>query len=478
MPGFKWGLDDARAGPRDAGRRQIAPEVHVGFDFGTSQSKAVVYWEAARRREVVGWPDAPTPATSFLLPSVVARDGESLRFGFDADRVNPDAAARSFKVCIGCELGMKACPRCSRRPGTPGQVALGSDGRGEFRASELATLYVAFALAEIDRWIGAHPVIASGDRRTMNSAAPLDQLQHHLLQRAFELVLHRAIYLRRRVPDSLAIGDARRLLEEAATAVPQPRPAAEAQAFIVPEACAATHTVVCAPGGKRRRYAVLDIGAGSTDVGVFWCYEKDGAPTWDFYASTSAFVAGDAMDRALLQGLAARFGLQVNDFNLRSLRSMKPDATGDGIDCGTMRLSGEDYAGLLNPVTSEIYSTYRRTWGRAQRSFAPRAQDWPDLDIVLSGGGSRCWPLHHRLRDQPMQGFCREIEVQRVALPTGLTWADDVPAPTRAAAADLLAVAVGLSYPPAELPQFEQETESLPRPKTEPDIILDNPHER
>lgn len=451
-----------------------ASEVHVGFDFGTSQSKAVVYWEFVRRREVVAWPGAPMGSLAFLLPSVVGRDGDALVFGFAADRLDTSVSARSFKVCIACEQGMACCRRCAAVGSTPGHLAVGGDGRAVFTASELSTLYIAYALGQVDEWIARHPTIASGTDRTLNSAAPLDRLQHHGLQSTFELVVQRAIHLRGRVKDGLPVAQARELLIEAAENVPTPRTPEEALAFVVPEACAATLTVIRGPGAVRRRYAILDVGAGSTDVGVFWCYEGNiGEPVWDFYSSTSAFVAGDAMDGALLEYLAQTHGVARSGESLRALRNAKPDGDHQGLEASGCRITWGEYERALAPVTKGIFSTYQKTWGRARAQFAPRAEHWPDLDILLAGGGSRCWPLRARIQnDFPMSGFCESRHVRRVALPTDLSWDLTIPEEIRERSADLLAVAVGLSYPHLDLPKYEQETNSLPQPPNEPEIIV------
>jgi hypothetical protein len=444
------------AGEPTARRRRVT----VGLDFGTSSSKCCFLEEGPGKR-FTALAFQGNAGTRLLYNTILVHTEDTLEFGPDLTPTREQICVRSFKMCLLCQArnegggGSLSCPRCSRQ--RPGHFLL---GQRWLSAEDISTLYLSVVLGEallaIQNGLG---VGASSLRVNVNAAAPLDQLQEFgSVGEYFDRCFFYALRLaesgspRRRWQVDEAL---RRLAEVRREALPD---TSLSPTRVFPETHAAITAYTLLPQSEKGLYAIVDIGAGTTDVSFFWL-QKDEAKTaaW-YYAAGTESVGMDDVDRALAP---------VFD-DVADVRAAREAMSRDALARQAKRIA---------PIEKRAYLHYARIYGVAtnvdQRDWAWCDRGVCQFRLFLVGGGSLCGPMVSKLRRVPPKGTTWVAKPERLTVPTKM--AVQLPAGDKTTIKELklssdgalMLLALGLSHRRPDIPEYGRDEDGIAKVESE-----------
>ncbi|MCX5688978.1 MAG: hypothetical protein NTV94_04190 [Planctomycetota bacterium] len=204
---------------------------------------------------------------------------------------------------------------------------------------------------------------------------------------------------------------------------------------------------------------MVDIGAGTTDVAMFWLQKNQvEAKAW-YYAAGSRRIGMDNIDSAL----RSLFGSTCK--NQRQAREMMTES---------LLLKHGD---LAAPVLSTMVRHYAGVLERArqvdQRNTAWQSNGRAKFQLFLVGGGSKFRPAVEQFRKNPGMAGCKEWmeEPRQLAVPTSslVRLADrrsvSLKDAGETAIAPLLILAYGLSHPRPDIPEYARDKDGVRKPE-------------
>jgi hypothetical protein len=441
--------------------------VTIGLDFGTSSTKCAFRQE----RDDADWHfvsfSSPEASQGTLLfPTSVALDGGRLWFGGFAERRPGIQAVRGYKLCVlcACGVGVKDCHRC--RSDRRGSIDLGGEC---FDAEELGTLSIAVVLAEARRRMRAKWSSDAQLRVHVNAGAPLDPERDRGdsdLQQAFERMVFHAVKL----ADGAPTPDRGWELSAARAALARARSEAMPDSDhrptkVYPESHAAMVGYILLPESKTGLYAVVDVGSGTTDVGVFWLQKSPQVTKSWYYRQGSGPVGMELFDRAVARA-AGRVGGTEREFR---------ETLSDG-DLSVFRDS-------FGTVLEGMYGQFRKTLWTA-RDHGPK-KEFGDGQVIryrlfLVGGGFLCSAVRTKFDKEderhPRIGDRWQERPEALRIPPDTKRVDPdgrIQSLRPSSESRLLLLAFGLAHPRPEIPDWaaherksfdpNQSVESFPR---------------
>jgi hypothetical protein len=269
----------------------------VGVDFGTSSTK--VLWQdlSDNRFEVFQWNPAAQGLAAFLLPSTVTVRCGTIYFGLaEADASEGDIRLSSIKLCVLCRSNPAIC-RCGSAIARHGVVRLPGEGSA-YPASTFACLFLAHVFREVENRLVRQ--FRNDDLFLLwNIGCPVDYLDQANRKDEWERMAGVAMKLHRRIPNSACTS----LLVEVAESlgsfiVPDQ---GDRNYFVQPEGLAAVKAFLESPHAESKTYAIVDVGAGTTEVSFFFngrIMTERGQPLRPSYlADSTQPVGGGNVDR-------------------------------------------------------------------------------------------------------------------------------------------------------------------------------------
>jgi len=417
--------------------------VVVGVDFGTSSTKVIWQDLGDNHFEVFQWRTS-NGSSSFLLPSTVLLRNGSMHFGVPGPEAHEgDVLLQSIKLCVLCRRKPTIC-RCGNAAARQGMICLPGSA-DTIPASSFACLFLAHVFREVEGRLSAR---FPDDELVLiwNVGCPMDHLDIGDLRSQWEKMTGAAIELRRQVPnpaDISLLAQATRLVERLAITVPSER-----NYFVQPEGLAAVKAFLESPHGESKTYAIVDVGAGTTEVSFFFngiAMLEPGHPFRPSYlADSTDAVGGVKIDLELAQA----WGCCIEEAQKR-------------------KEAGPPSIPVVRSV-EDICMQYQRTCGEIVKQNKLIAPHDKRFDLFVIGGGGRLLTLQRSLHHRELPGgFVREHSRQLKppkGLKNGATLQEHF---------DLLSIACGLAssldweyYPPSDV-------DSMPAMPTKPKPDLD-----
>lgn len=458
--------------------------VTIGLDFGTSSTKCVVNVEGYRngrhRYLAVTFPSAAYSNGTLCVPTSIGVSGKRFVFGEEAEKLPEDHVIRSLKMalpCMGTAWGDYEAPFATAS--RPGYFTMCGHS---FSAADLATLYLANIIRQVKVQLKRYLPPDTHVQVYLNLAAPLDQLvrvpggkvqddtkvepllRDTLLSEHYDMLGQKCLRASTLLSDSLDLQDAAEIIQRLKD---EPRlPFDKSPAYIVPETLAAIASYVNRPGTRSGRFMTLDVGAGSTDVSVFWLEKRSGTVKAWYYAAASLHTGMDAIDRSL-RSITQRY----SGASIRQRRERFQQRQGGLMACREP----------CHQVLAQIDRHRRQTFGRGY-SKEPQRPIWGDVNrarvtLLLVGGGAQVDLIQEvagqQLWENVIGGPTVEIlgpDMEHVLLPDGKECPiDDLS--DLAAQVHLLIIADGLAKRIVDIPPFDTCNE----PATTPiPVKLDN----
>lgn len=225
-----------------------------------------------------------------------------------------------------------------------------------------------------------------------------------------------------------------------------------------PETHAAMTAYTLLPQSEKGLYAIVDIGAGTTDVSFFWL-QKDEAKTaaWYYTAGTES-VGMDDVDRALVPV----FG------DADDVRAAREAMNRDSLAGQSERIA---------PIEKKAYVHYAKIHDAAtnvdQRDWAWCDRGVCQFKLFLVGGGSLCEPMVNKLRRVPPKGTSWAGKPERLTVPTKM--AVQLPTGEKSTIREqqlmpdssLMLLALGLSHRRPDIPEYGRDEDGVAKVESE-----------
>ncbi len=273
----------------------------IGVDFGTNSTKVIWQDFSADSFEVFQWKPSAKGVASILLPSTMTIRDDALHFGVSEQegRIG-DVLLRSIKLCVLCSRKTSIC-RCGNAMASAGAIRMFNSAE-PIPASTISCLFLAYVFHQVeDRLIRQYP--NEHLHMVWNIGCPLDHLDATGRRGEWERMTGAAMELRRKVLNPTN----RTLLAEATNLIRHFKvPRQEVRNYFVqPEGLAAVKAFLESPHAEPRTYAIIDVGAGTTEVSFFFngrLMTEPGQPYRPSYlADSTEAVGGGKIDLELAQ---------------------------------------------------------------------------------------------------------------------------------------------------------------------------------
>jgi hypothetical protein len=386
--------------------------VYVGIDFGTSGTKVVFRDQLEKERT----PYALDFGTNihgfsrFCFPSSLAIDSDDLILGTEAEMAPPPAVVlRSAKMFL-----LTHHPRKDGRFEEALRTACGDSAAPSAPYEFAATMLIAEVLRRTQRALEqVYPGIDSDSEINWSIDVPVDHTEPAEAREPFRRALECALLLRNRVHPRMRVEDAVRGWSEALDTIAA-SPAveeSERRTHVVPEAVAILEGIRdFAPAEWDRNYAVIDIGAGTTDIGIFRVTPLPGNDGIPFFAASTRTVGCDDVDRELCERIGAGGSRDRNLFaRVREAKTML--APGGDVPVqtagGSARLTYGDLEHAVAHLAPALRGHIQSCFGQAY-SLDKHQDRWRNLSTIVVGGGALIEPMRQIFGEQlPNRSFCR-----------------------------------------------------------------------
>jgi|GEM_PF-7069411 len=434
--------------------RPSRTRVTLGIDFGTSQTKVMFRQFDGDASIIV----PPGRGADLCWPStVVLRDG---RFGF-AEEPASDSDAKAFrwiKMLLAEPEDSDACRSMEQQCGCSPHC--------------LAALYLAYVMRNARERIVGH--LGPCDF-TYNLSAPLADKSDIARGQRFDQALYWASGLADLAHQEWLCDDAIAAYESVKQAHPTAPDPTVRDTFLFPEVHAAVAGLIRNNALEDGHYAVVDIGAGTTDVSVFLF--RRGIQDFDafvngqnaYFAAGVLPVASNEADKAIARTVReAAPALALDDEEVFALIRGSKERSEDGtIEVGDdVKLSEEEVAAAAASVCERMHAHYRRVWGEAYY-MEKKAENWSELTVIMLGGGSLFQPFWVTFERKPWDAIQTEIDqIQIVFTEPLMVLRKDKLVPV-SDVDFMFTVADGLSYHIARTPKAWEPPEIDPMVETE-----------
>jgi len=373
--------------------------VTLGLDFGTSTTKCIINIEEHGSRSdtyhafCFDSPDSKYGSLTYPT-SLVCFEGK-LFFGYEADKFSEQQVIRSFKMAIPCKNSWGDYISSLCIPEKPGYFRIENV---VLSSVDLSTIYLSAVIAQVRSRLK----MIIPDKKVeiyLNMACPLDQLHRdyelskdssekqaadihnryrdEYIEQSYKHMSRNALMLSLYAHNPWDLNNAIEALNMVKNFSIGKE---EGRTCIVPETLAAISAYIQRPGVEYGRYITIDVGAGTTDIAVFWLQKNHskGEVKPFYYSSGSLHLGIDHFDRALQKVTASYEGISIRQRRESLIK----------IDGG---LSGyiEYVQEYLNRMIEHRFRCFGRGYDKEKKLLLWGDSKEAKLKMLLVGGGSR-----------------------------------------------------------------------------------------
>jgi len=368
-------------------KRREKDHIQVGLDFGTSSTKAVYSHVGRRVSKAVSFNHHLPNYPPYCLPSLAAIDARGqLLLGTDAARFlgtqEWDSGLQRFKVIVAgehdetfkdsiTEDSFYHYLDCNKR----------SD---HIKAEDLTALYLAHAMKKCRELIEKSDGYNGGELDiAFNICMPIDHIQNNIVNDVFKKIFIRAEGIESAWRTSTNTIDLWGSLHEEISG-PEGR---ERRVFAIPEAVAAMASYLVSLRKKPGLHAILDFGAGTTDISICNLAFQGGQSTSYWYAARNIPRGTIGVERIVAKYISeCGRNSTCNSKNVYDFLKKLSETYG-----GKARHQGS-LLKLYDSIQIEIQgirdsSVYYDAWGTAYTKRRSQGT-WENVQIFLTGGGA------------------------------------------------------------------------------------------
>lgn len=408
---------DQSISSRDTGsRREI--RIILGLDFGTSSTKVVWREVEGNRAHLICFGNRPETLDDYLLPSIVAFDGERLAAGMDALpflEKNPQAKSFSnFKMCLACVSSEKSecnLERCSLSHWRPLLSRTVDDSFGDRDTIEtIAALHIGKVISLSRKHIlenlrarGLEPQI----RWLVNMAAPVEHIDELPVLEAFERILKTGWLMAEIFDEESGPRQIDDLLDQysGARELAFKRPM---NCFIYPEVAAQVACMYLSRSARDGIYAFVDVGAGTLDASIFRLASTGREPQLNFYGASVVKCGAAHLESIASRQLAERASTWFKSIKegcprIGSAMFLLPEEAGVYLE--------NAYGWIEKRIESELRSLLKESFAKEQD-----VRHWRGLQLFLGGGGANV-PLYSHASTKALKGLAIDLKIDELPVP-------------------------------------------------------------
>jgi len=426
-------------------RKQKKAYLQVGLDFGTSATK-VVYSQLGRRgSRVINFNHNLPNYPNYCLPSLGAIDDSGkLLLGIEAAKFLSDKewdlGVQRFKVIVAGNHDLSFKDHLSHEKFYAYLKSRGYDT--QFTPERLTAVYIAYAMNRCRSIIRRSPEYRNTELDiAFNICMPIDHIENNILNSVFEKIFSLAERIeqdwRKSGKDFDPLG-ASYDLENKSYDLGK-------RVFAVPEAVAAMASYLISLRKEEGLHAIIDLGAGTTDVSICNLSILSGKSTSYWYAARNIPKGTINIERII-----ASFIKECDKGSLCTCCDVYNCLNNLRLNVFQSLGSDKEREQLIATISDEIRSLknsgeYYETWGRAYRRLKKQTE-WEKVEIFLCGGGANLPHVEDVFSIPWWKNIQTKYAVSRLPTP------DDYDAGESAAPFERMAVAYGLARP---LPEFD-----------------------
>ena len=433
-------------------------QIQVGLDFGTSTTKiAYAPISGVGRRQVrpLIFDHSLKTYEHFCLPSLAAFDRNGhLLLGIEAAKLlesEPwDSGLRRLKVVVAGRY-----EESFHDPNTEKAFYKYMEQHGretKTHSPELITsIYLAYAMRQARLAIQNVPDFRNYELDLLfNVCVPIDHMQKEPVLLAFHKILAWAEAIEKAWSQSNGSFDPlefARKVEKHVEYCPADRYGLRRQGskwrvFAVPEAVAEAASYLTSLQRQEGIHAIIDLGAGTTDVSFFNLRIENGdlKPFW--YSAGNIPEGGHEVECVIADHLRAKKSVCSSGDILEVLQVLDRSRK-------KSKLYSDDIKHRVRKSLEGIHDKAKDVWRAAYRHKLKGESLWRDVQVFVSGGVARI-PSVKTVFSEPWMPQLKNINYPVDDLPTP----EDYDSADRAAPFQRMAVAYGLSRPSPELGEF------------------------
>lgn len=467
---------DRDSKPRRSGRLVAKPKakalvrVNVGIDFGTSSTKVFFRDLHHMKTYACGFTGNPSGYSPTCLPSAVRIVDDKVYFASAAENISGGVLLRSFKMCMCCQFTDVPCSKCPNALFSANHAL----GRLEhatheaFSAEEVAAWYLGYVIGEVRRRID-ETLPDFQPSLTYQMAAPLGMIESRSTRDSFERALHLGEALSNDVTQGIELATLRSLFQGYSMSLRELPPIADRKTFVQPETHAAMIGYAASPLSDDGLYAIVDIGAGTTDVSFFRLSRE--VKKLAYYSTDTVRLGADQVDWGILQAIVARHGTSNFGEQSEALEDIRvgKQIVDDAISLTNgLTFTKRDRDNAASQLGAALFSEYKRVWGHAYQKEMLESRWQNGYKLIVIGGGSRLLAAVEPLRQSPSPQIMRHPGALQLELPAGITMQPSTAHDNAYDHAELLMVAYGLSFHFAESPEYFTPKEVEPIERAQP----------
>ncbi len=407
--------------------------IQVGLDFGTSCTKVVFSQIGRRYARAIDFGFHLPHYPSYCLPSVAAvNDKGRLTLGIEAAQnlldKSWDAGFQRFKVIVAGQEDSRFSDSYSgdRFHEYKRQCRLDDT----FTPAHMTAIYLAYAMNLCRKFIKGLPEYRDNEiDMAFNICMPIDHMQNNRVRSKFESIFDWA----ERIELKWAQVRDKHDLISTSYLVEKERIEDRKRVHAVPEAVASIASYIVSLRRQEGIHAVIDIGAGTTDISICNLMNPFGEYKNYWYAAKNLPFGTTKVERMIAEWMGS---------------SGKTCSCMTVLDC-LMSLKKQP-RDVQERVRNELIefkksNAYYRTWGDAYKHLTKQTE-WEKAEVFLCGGGSNL-PHVDKIFSFP---WWKELKVKynvsRLPVPEDYK-STNIPI-------DRVSVAYGLSYPIPELEAY------------------------
>ena len=384
--------------------RLVSPTTYavVGLDFGTSGTKVGVHIPTMRPSvSVVDFGTDQYGFSRFSCPSTIRLVESRFLCGIEAEEYTGGLAFRSLKRNLLQTKG--AVLRSVASDSVPGPTELHA------HPHFLVAVYLGTVLRKV-RSLILREYNVDPEYYYYNLDIPVSRLSGSSVQNGFQTALDGAVEFAETEHDVLQ-GDYHRLWKQWLEILNRDTtgfPDRERKRWgLIPESSAivkgAESLLATILPNSQRYTAIVDIGAGTTDVGWFKWVRRDEEDRVNFFSAATCLLGCDDIDNQLLDILEVPTNDRSQLFPI--VRGAKP-ILGVGKTVAVSReyreLTGSDLDGAVRTVAGWCFEQYGDSFGEAYKKDK-NTDNWKDIRVILVGGGSQLDRLRQEFRRHPRE---------------------------------------------------------------------------
>ncbi|MBM4274061.1 MAG: hypothetical protein FJ134_06335 [Deltaproteobacteria bacterium] len=377
--------------------RRVIP-IQVGLDFGTSCTKIAYSEIGGRLFRAVVFNHLLPHVPAFALPSVLAIDEKGeLLVGIQAARFLRqqswlEGLQRLKMVVAGkYDLAYREANEANTEAIHLDYLKRHGKDPDFYSPERLTAIFLAYAMRQARKAIEQAPEYKGRQLDlTFNICMPIDHLQNNQVKSVFEQIFAWAWAIEKNSPRNIGTAEVLEISETTRSlAIYQPDNP-ENRVFAVPEAVAETASYLISLEKIPGLHAVIDFGAGTTDVSIFNLRGHFGLRDEElqqfWYAARNipwGMVHIERLVAAHLGSICGEEGIcssqEVADCLARCQNNSESNLT-----------SAAALRGEINQKLAEFHESagYRSTWAKAYGRLS-RQTAWERVQVFIGGGGAQ-----------------------------------------------------------------------------------------